>query len=408
MMTRASSASWIWWAGFRPEVRILAAAASFVLVSLLLSQTTSTPAPESEAWLGASGIVQVLLACIALVVAGFAVARSPKSPATVGSAAFLSALAAAAIPGSLDTIRLAVLLLSAVASAAALLLLLPPLVRRLIISLLVVFHFAGIFCAVLSAAPPGNSPPWLTTQIWTRVFRPYLQFVYLNNAYHFYSPEPGPATLIWFRIELQDGSSRWDKIPSRDRAWDPLLVEYYRRLSLTENASQLSTDQSIPPEVAQRRAIAGLTDSIPGPEQISQAIPGIVQYRPLAPASRRFLESYVRHLARSSAAAGDGSAVRRVKVYRIVHSVPHPALLAQGASPGDHSFYLPFYQGAFDADGNLLDPTNAYLYWLIPILKTNPPALAASESLAGSRRGPELLRDYLTVHAGSSPWEANQ
>ena len=24
--------------------------------------------------------------------------------------------------------------------------------------------------------------------------------MYLNNAYHFYSPDPGPATYVWFRI----------------------------------------------------------------------------------------------------------------------------------------------------------------------------------------------------------------
>src|SRR5262249_51727018 len=45
-----------------------------------------------------------------------------------------------------------------------------------------------------AVSPPGHrrprdrpSPsPWLSTQIWTRIYRPYLEFLYLNNAYHFY------------------------------------------------------------------------------------------------------------------------------------------------------------------------------------------------------------------------------
>ena len=34
------------------------------------------------------------------------------------------------------------------------------------------------------------------------MFRHYLLFTYMNNAYHFYSPDPGPPTLLYRRVLL--------------------------------------------------------------------------------------------------------------------------------------------------------------------------------------------------------------
>ena len=45
--------------------------------------------------------------------------------------------------------------------------------------------------------PPNGDAPFVSEQIWHRVARPYLQLTVLNNGYHFYAPEPGPAALVW-------------------------------------------------------------------------------------------------------------------------------------------------------------------------------------------------------------------
>src|SRR5437667_416198 len=68
--------------------------------------------------------------------------------------------------------------------------------RQGVISAIIVFHFGGIFMA--TASPPPT--PWLVEQMFQRVYNPYLQFMYLRNAYHFYSPEPGPASLLCFLL----------------------------------------------------------------------------------------------------------------------------------------------------------------------------------------------------------------
>ena len=66
--------------------------------------------------------------------------------------------------------------------------------------------------------------------------------MYLNNAYHFYAPEPGPASFLWFRMIFEDPEGRtyghWIKIPDLDeKGWhkNTLSLEYQRMLSVTEN-----------------------------------------------------------------------------------------------------------------------------------------------------------------------------
>src|SRR5262249_8288704 len=57
-----------------------------------------------------------------------------------------------------------------VAAVGAVVVLLPSVGRRIVISLVILFHFGGILTAVTSVSPA----PWVVTQIWTRVYRPYL------------------------------------------------------------------------------------------------------------------------------------------------------------------------------------------------------------------------------------------
>ena len=112
--------------------------------------------------------------------------------------------------------------------------------RRLTLSLLFTLHFAGICSAALSAPPS----PWAVQQIWMRLFRPYLDFMYLNNAYHYYAPDPSYSSYLWFRVifTAPDGSEHglWYKVPQLDdkgRTKHPLALEYQRYLSLTESVA---------------------------------------------------------------------------------------------------------------------------------------------------------------------------
>src|SRR5439155_13174262 len=148
-----------------------------------------------------------------------AAAIAPKSPANLAWAGAAAALAFfVAARSEWDTsVPFLFGALAVLAFVCAGLMLLPRLVRRVAVSFFLLFHFAGILCAVASTPPQ----PWMAGQLYETLFRPYLQAVYLTNAYHFYSPEPGPATMLWFRLEYEPDSDgkkyiRWVKLPQLD------------------------------------------------------------------------------------------------------------------------------------------------------------------------------------------------
>ncbi|HEY1859897.1 MAG TPA: hypothetical protein VGG61_06065, partial [Gemmataceae bacterium] len=173
-----------------------------------------------------------------------------------GIAAFTVLLGWLALDREWDSIALFLGVVAFVGFAGCALILLPRNWRRVVAVVLVFLHFCAILSAVTSAPPPGSAPPWITQVVWTRLSRPYLQFMYLNNAYHFYSPEPGPACQLWFYIKFEDDSGEWLKIPKREDY--ATRQEYQRLLSVTENANQMI--QQPPPMLSlmyERRLFAG-------------------------------------------------------------------------------------------------------------------------------------------------------
>jgi hypothetical protein len=90
-----------------------------------------------------------------------------------------------------------------------------------------VWHFSAIVAAAASAGPTSG----LILTAW-KVFRPYLQALYLNHGYNFFAPEPNPTTLLDFEAERADGTVVHGRIP--DRSIQPRLL-YQRYLLLTEH-----------------------------------------------------------------------------------------------------------------------------------------------------------------------------
>lgn len=314
---------------------------------------------------------QLALLGVGLILGAAAVVRQPRSSVVLSLAALTCALACVAVDPEWDSLRMALRVLTAAAAAAAVLVALPQRWRRAIVSLVIIYHFVGILTAVGSVPPPGAQASWLTTMLWTRLYRPYLQFMYLNNAYHFYSPEPGPASLLWFHVEYNNGSVRWVKVPNRlEHSLDPLALEYYRRLSITESINQLMPPATPSAELVQRRLLAGEIVGIPTPDEIGlRYLPGMPQYRVPNVHAKLLLQSFARHIASTHTPTDQATAIAGIKIYRLVHGVMPPNEFAAGRDPADPSLYLPYFQGEFDTEGNLKHSDDPLLYWLIPILK---------------------------------------
>jgi hypothetical protein len=222
--------------------------------------------------------------------------------------------------------------------------------------------------------------------------------MYLNNAYHFYSPEPGPGVLVWFYVRYEDGSADWYKIP--DRSQNPLVQEYQRRLSLAESTNQLQPPAAVDPALVEKRSLAAILDHIP-------PYPGMdasMQRREPTPFSKDMVRTYARFIAHLKAEE-TGKTVRSVKVYRVIHNLPKPEEIALGVDPTEKHFYYPYYQGEFTPDGELIDPRDPYLYWLIPIIKTvDPAAFRAGRLLLQNlpqrdNQNEPVLVDLLEEHA---------
>jgi hypothetical protein len=106
----------------------------------------------------------------------------------------------------------------------------PPLNRfvRWVINLCVLLHFAAVLTAAGSVGPTSD----LIVEVW-KPFRPYLQFLYLNQGYNFYAPQPAPSTLVKYEVERSDGSIA-AKGSILEMAMTPRLL-YHRHLLLTEH-----------------------------------------------------------------------------------------------------------------------------------------------------------------------------
>lgn len=327
-------------------------------------------------------------------------------------------------PTSWDTIRLALLVFSSVALIATPLPLATLRVRRWTISVLVVLHFSAIGSATLSAPPS----PWLVGQLWIRIYRPYLEFMYLNNAYHFYSPEPGPASYVWFRLIYVDSRGtewgEWYKVPGMDengRHEHEVALVYQRYLALTENVTGSEPPPpyfTLTPDGNQVVAdfIKRRQENAPRPPVVGVPTPALaVPFHPFVPTTQQFslpngstqrmLRSFARHVAKvkeQPPASLPGSELRWIKIYRVRHEIPPADAYAKvdpPMAPNDPELYRPYYMGKYDTQGELIDGPDKYgkgadpfLYWLLPILRDD----------TSNQRSP--IRDFARLHAGDARW----
>jgi hypothetical protein len=349
--------------------------------------------------------------------AGDGLDQRVESAGLVAAGAFAALLAFFGL-GQWDSGRLFFGALVAVGLVGSVLVLLPVGARRLVLSLLVVLHFGGILTAVTAIPPAGQQAPWLPIQTWMHFYRPYLQSLYLINAYHFYSPEPGPANLLWFCVHYEDGTLRWLKLPNRDESLTPM--QYQRLLALTESTND--TKPGLPPSEAEwqmmkpndpnrpprsldslvyRRKMAGANFDPPIP---FPAWPLEMQYREPTPYAKQMLSSYARYVIHSLPHELDPNVrARSVKIYRVTHRLIAPAELAQGISPLDPRYFWAYFQGEFDPDGKLLDPEEPFLYWVLPManLPRDPHAPAGPEQPTDPARS----LDCVKIHGEHTPLE---
>jgi hypothetical protein len=431
---------------------IMGAGLACAFVGGALSYTTLVP-------------LRVLFLGAGLLLAGAAVARRlqtasweledrVESAGVLAVSAFVALISLLSIEASWDSAQLFLGMFIAVAVGGAFIVLLPRTGRRIAAVAFVLFHFCGILTAVTSVPPRQDPPPWLSSLIWSKFYRYYLFFTHFTNAYHFYSPDPGPATLLWFHIEYDDGSARWIKIPNRDES--PIGLHHQRMLAAAESSGQPQgppiwsrdmiteyerrakrpyevfpgTPHLSGQEILARRSMAVDTykfvdpndkdkDGRPRPAPLylilEEQPPLTNQYSEPIEYSRRLTASYARHIAHTY--ADPSNPIKAVRVYRLIHKLMTPRELYEGKEPLDPTTFMPFYMGKYSPEGKLLDPDDPFLFWHVPIVRVSkrypepgtyvgpPDAPFPMLSLLGFQPTPEdpgKILNFVEIHAEQS------
>jgi hypothetical protein len=391
---------------------LCAAAAALGLVAAGLG--SSAPAALNTA--------RLFLVVVGAVTAGAAISMRPDLWWAWAVAAAAAALGVPGLPAHWDSFRLLFGVLAAAGLTGAVLVAAPPRWRVAVLSVWVLFHFTGIFTA--ATTPPPT--PWVSEQSYYRLYTPYLQFLYLRNAYHFYSPEPGPSSLLVFLLKTETGETeavtdpvtgqarevkkydtKWVTLPLRPQdIRDPLGLTYFRRLSLTEQIArgapgvQVPTDGFEKLDVYKRRHEPHILQMFP----LHPIEPDALEYRlPNPDVARYLLPSYARHVILHHTAGKDEAARTTVNVYRMEHRTlsaeEYGRRLPDGSYPDPYtpSTYRPYFMGEFNARGDLVDPQEPLLYWLLPVIPLPPDPI---------NPGKKTYLDYMSVHAlGMSPNE---
>jgi len=364
--------------------------------------------------------MRVALVFIGMVTTGAAISMRPDLWWMWGLGVAASTLGFFGLSPDWDSFHALLLVMAGVSVFAMLLRLSSLRWRIVIISAMLMFHFVGIFSAVTS--PPTS--PWLTDQAFTRVYNPYLQFIYMRNAYHFYSPEPGPASILAFLLKTETGTdpttgrarykTEWIVMPRKPiDVRDPLGLSYYRRLSLTEQLARGNAGLAMPndqfektdvwyrrnsrtPDAASRREL-DRSEAIQIPFHPTE-VPTIRQYKlPNADVARFILPSYASHVILDFTPDKEAAAKTTVKVYRLEHQALPVDQFRLGLNPFHPGTYRPYFLGEYDARGNLLNPQEDFLYWMLPVVPRTP---------GPGDPNKKGYIDYMSVHAtGMKPEE---
>lgn len=379
-------------------VGLIATAVILGLVALALG----SPSPGTSDSPSVLYVLRLVLVFVGMVTAGAAISMRPDLWWTWGMGALASLLAVLGLPNQWDSFQLLFSVMTGVAAAGAVFCLLPPTWRYVAATALLLYHFSGIFVA--TTEPPAT--PWLSDQLFRRIYNPYLQFVYLRNAYHFYSPEPGPASVLAFLLKTETDEidpvthkpvykTRWVVLPTRPTdVRDPLGLGYYRLLALNEQLARGShllanpTNQFEKSEMWLRRL--SVKEVIP----FHPADAGIVQYKlPSPEVARYLLPSYASHVILWNTPDAAVAAKTTVKIYRMEHRDLPPDQFSKGLSPYHPGTYRPFFLGEFDAFGHLTNPQEELLYWMLPVIPRQ-----AGPNEPGDKNKKDYY-DYMSVHA---------
>ncbi len=181
---------------------------------------------------------------------------------------------------------------------------------RWLASAVLAWHLVGVLVG------PISTPPSILGGLLQRVYRPYLQaiYLYLDHGYKFFGPDPGPSHLVRYELVTADSQRLSGVFPDRHEHWPRLL--YHRHFMLSEFI----------------QGLAGEWD--PRFDEENQ---------PLSPPQRAYARAYANHLL----AKHNG---QRVTLYLVEHRIPLPEHVLRGVALDDPQFYASRKLGTYERE----------------------------------------------------------
>lgn len=181
---------------------------------------------------------------------------------------------------------------------------------RWLASVALVWHLVGVLVG------PISTPPSALGSFLQKIYRPYLQavYLYLDHGYKFFGPDPGPSHLLRYELVLPGGERRTGILPHRGEHWPRL--RYHRYFMLSEFLQGLSGEWD--PRFDE-------------------------EHQPLSPPLRVYARSYADHLL-------DEYGAERVTLNLVRHLIPRPDDVLRGVPLDDPQFYVSRKLGTFERE----------------------------------------------------------
>lgn len=178
-----------------------------------------------------------------------------------------------------------------------------PLSWRIAASVALVWHLVALLIGPISLPPSILGEAARTAA--GGVYQAYLEAAFLDHAYKFFAPDPGPSHLIRYELVFDDGEPRSGVFPNLKEQWPRLL--YHRHLMLSESLGGFSPDPDLPPDTPWEKL-------------------------PLSPRQQAYARSYANHLLKAHGA-------REVALFLVQHRFPDPAEVEGGMQLDDPRLY---------------------------------------------------------------------
>lgn len=176
---------------------------------------------------------------------------------------------------------------------------------KLIISLIILFHLSAILTHVIA-----GGGPFVMKQI-SSWYRPYLKTMWMDNAYRFYAPDPGSTEVLWYKLQYEDGSTRWTQVPRRE---DFILrMPFQRHMSLALLGSMMIESEPVSPKEDSASVASVLVNNQ-------------MTYRTiLSPQGEIYFRSYARHIGhREPVHPATGSPLVSMDCYLVHYHIRSP------------------------------------------------------------------------------------